>query len=101
MKTVFNMAGDAESVPLSALNPGEEGRIASIDSRDAIGRRLLDLGLVPQTRISLVRRAPLGDPSLYELCGYQLCLRKTEAERVQVTRKPPETAIAAPSPSDV
>ena len=101
MKTIFNMADDVESVPLSALNPGEEGRIAAIDSRDAIGRRLLDLGLVPKTRISLVRRAPLGDPGLYELCGYQLCLRKTEAERVQVTRNHPETPIAAHSSSDV
>ena len=44
------MADDVESVPLSALNPGEEGRIAAIDSRDAIGRRLLDLGLVPETK---------------------------------------------------
>ena len=101
MKTIFNIADDAKSVPLSTLNPGEEGRIAAIDSRDAIGRRLLDLGLVPKTRISLVRRAPLGDPGLYELCGYQLCLRKTEAERVQVTRNPPETPIAAHSSSDV
>ncbi len=101
MKTVFNMADDGESISLCALNPGEEGRIAVVDTRDAIGRRLLDLGLVPETKISLVRRAPLGDPGLYELCGYQLCLRETEAERIQVTRNPPDTAIAARSSSDV
>ncbi|MFB3051734.1 MAG: ferrous iron transport protein A, partial [Acidimicrobiia bacterium] len=52
-----------------------------IDANDPVGRRLADLGLVPKTRIRTVRRAPLGDPTVYELRGYRLCLRRNEAAR--------------------
>jgi len=54
-----------------------------------VSRRLLDLGFVPGTRVRVVRRAPLGDPTLYELRGTQLCLRRSEAARVRVRALPP------------
>ena len=87
MKPVSNTANTDDLRLLSALEPGEAARIADIDSHDEIGRRLLDLGLTPETRISLVRRAPLGDPSVYELRGYQLCLRRSEADRIRIKNR--------------
>ena len=42
------------------------------------------LGFVPGTPITLVRRAPLGDPCVYALRGVQMCLRATEAARISV-----------------
>ena len=77
-----------DGVPLVSLPVGARGVIVAVRAGDAIGQRLLDLGLVPGTPILLLRRAPLGDPSVYELRGYQLCLRRTEAERVRVRRTP-------------
>ena len=70
---------------LDHLAIGREGVIVAIDARDPAGRRLADLGLVPKTRIRALRRAPLGDPTVYELRGYRLCLRMGEAARVQVS----------------
>ncbi len=96
MKTVFNLAESADSLPLCELELGEEARIAEWDARDATGRRLLDLGLVPGTPVTLIRRAPLGDPSVYELCGYQLCLRRSEAQHVRVMRTEPGVSAADP-----
>ena len=52
---------------------------------DPIARRLNDLGIRKGARIEVLRRAPLGDPTVFELCGYQLCLRRTESERVRVS----------------
>jgi Fe2+ transport system protein FeoA len=49
-----------------------------------IGRRLLDLGFTPGSRLRVVRRAPLGDPVEYELRGSRICLRRGEAERIRV-----------------
>jgi len=46
--------------------------------------RLLEMGLIPGTTITLVGKAPLGDPLEYELRGYRLSLRKTEAQRVAI-----------------
>jgi ferrous iron transport protein A len=69
---------------LADLEVGQDGVIVSIDGRDPVGRRLADLGLVPKTTIRAIRRAPLGDPTVYELRGYRLCLRRGEAARVEI-----------------
>jgi len=69
---------------LAALGPGSVAVIVDVDRTSPEGRRLLDLGFVPNTRIGVLKRAPLGDPMLYELRGYRLCLRRSEADRVRV-----------------
>jgi len=58
------------------------------DEDDPIARRLNDLGVRKGVQIEVLRRAPLGDPTVFELCGYQLCLRRTESVRVEVSRLP-------------
>ncbi len=75
---------ESGAATLAALPVGGRGLIAEVRAGDAVGDRLLDLGLVPGTSVLVLRRAPLGDPSVYELRGYQLCLRRSEAERVSV-----------------
>jgi len=69
---------------LADLEPGAGARVAAVDGGSALGRRLLDLGFVPGTHVQVVRRAPLGDPVEYELRGYRLCLRRSEALRIHV-----------------
>jgi ferrous iron transport protein A len=73
---------------LADLAPGERAVVHAVDSSCALGRRLLDLGFRPGTPLRVSRRAPLGDPTSYELRGSQLCLRRTEAERIAVFRSP-------------
>lgn len=63
---------------------GQPVRIVSISGDDGVARRLADLGLRPGIAVECLRRAPLGDPSVFELCGYQLCLRRSESARVRV-----------------
>ena len=71
-------------VSLADLEPGADARVEAVDAGTPIGKRLLDLGFVPGTAVRVLRRAPLGDPVEYELRGYRLCLRRTEARRVRV-----------------
>ncbi len=75
---------DTDLARLSELSPGQEATIVSVDDTGPVGRRLLDLGLLPGTHVRALRHAPLGDPGIYELRGYRLCLRRSESERVQV-----------------
>ena len=75
-----------DELALADLAPGAAGVVQAVDARSPIGRRLLDLGFVPQTRVHVVRRAPLGDPLEFELRGTRLCLRRTEAARILVRR---------------
>jgi len=54
------------------------------DAEPHIARRLVDLGLVPGTEITVVRRAPLRDPTLYRFADTSMCLRAAQARWVQV-----------------
>jgi ferrous iron transport protein A len=69
---------------LSELAPGCDAVVHSVDAGGPIGRRLLDLGLLPGTPVRALRRAPLGDPAVFELRGYRLCLRSSESSRIRL-----------------
>jgi len=69
---------------LSQLAVGQRGRVATVAGNDTVGVRLLEMGLIPGVELQLVGTAPLGDPLEYELRGYRLSLRRSEAARVQV-----------------
>jgi Fe2+ transport system protein FeoA len=71
---------------LDQLRVGESAAVVEVDASAALAERLEDLGFVPGTLVTVRRRAPLGDPRVYELRGSQLCLRGSEARAVRVTR---------------
>ena len=73
-----------KSISLAELPEGESGIITSIDTKSATAQRLLDLGFVPGTPIKAMKRAPMGDPTTFEIRGYQLGLRRSESEIVEV-----------------
>ena len=74
-------------IPLSELKPGEKGVISKVVGDGEVRRRLLDMGLTRGTEITVIRRAPLGDPVEFLLKGYNLSLRKRESENVYVLVK--------------
>jgi ferrous iron transport protein A len=80
--------GDA--VPLSRLPVGAVATIVAVDGSGPEGARILDLGFLPRTRIEVLRRAPLGDPTAFRLRGTQLCLRRREADRIRARVDPPD-----------
>ncbi|HJX12197.1 MAG TPA: FeoA family protein [Dehalococcoidales bacterium] len=70
--------------PLSQLGPPERGRIIRVGGSGEIRRRLLDMGIVTGSVVEVQRVAPLGDPVEIRVKGYDLALRKEEAEKIQV-----------------
>jgi len=85
-------AAPPPALSLADLEPGADARVEGVEAGTPIGRRLQDLGFVPGTPVRVLRRAPLGDPVEYELRGYRLCLRRTEARRIRVQRVLPGEA---------
>ena len=55
-----------------------------MDASQGLATRLADLGFLPGTAVLCLRRAPLGDPRVYELRGVQLCLRAEDADQILV-----------------
>lgn len=71
--------------PLSSLSVGSKGKVTSIIAIDGLlRRRLLDLGVVPDSIIEVVRVSPSGDPTAYLIKGSLIGLRKSEANNILV-----------------
>ena len=69
---------------LCDLPVGATARVRAVDWRPALTVRLLEMGLVPGTPVSLVKRAVLGGPLELSVRGYHLSLRRDEARLVRV-----------------
>jgi Fe2+ transport system protein FeoA len=67
---------------LDKFEIGETGIVKKVTAESMIKRRLFDMGITPGANIMLRKRAPLGDPIEVNIRGYELALRKTEAECV-------------------
>ena len=68
---------------LADLGPGESGVILRAGSdRGAVKRRLVDMGLTPGTEVTVRKIAPFGDPIEVNLRGYELSLRREDAQRI-------------------
>ena len=69
---------------LDELNIGETAVIAAVGGEGDLRCRLLDMGLIPKTKVTLQKIAPMGDPIEIHIRGYELTLRKEEAEKIDV-----------------
>jgi Fe2+ transport system protein FeoA len=73
---------------IATLPLGVEAVVRRVRTARPIARRLLELGLVPGTRISITRVAPLGDPLELRLRNYSLSIRRSEAAAIEVDEPP-------------
>lgn len=71
---------------LSNLKPGERCTVTNVKGEGAIRRRLFDMGITPGANIILRKLAPFGDPIELTVRGYQLSIRKAEAEAIVVEK---------------
>ena len=69
---------------LKELKPGEQGVVKRVGGDGAVRRRLFDMGVTPGAPVKMRKVAPLGDSIEVTLRGYELTLRKVEAENVTV-----------------
>jgi ferrous iron transport protein A len=85
---------------LSDIKPGQVVEVVSLAGQSSFRRRLMELGLVPGTRVELLRVAPLGDPVELLVRGASLSIRKAEASVIHVAVSP-TTASAKSVPKAV
>lgn len=70
--------------PLTDLQPGSRGRLTSLGGDRSFQRRLMELGFLPGTPVSVVRRIPMGGVLELELRQSRVTLRLSEARDVRV-----------------
>ncbi|MEG1742688.1 MAG: ferrous iron transport protein A [Clostridia bacterium] len=69
---------------LNQLPVGKSGIITAVGGEGALRFRLLDMGVIPKTKVTLVKIAPLGDPLEIRIRGYEVTIRIDDAKEIQV-----------------
>ena len=70
--------------PLRQMQVNQTGIIRCVKAPGELGRRIRDMGLVPNTEVTVVGRAPLKDPVALRLRDFTLSLRNSEADYITV-----------------
>ncbi|WOT04102.1 FeoA family protein [Shewanella youngdeokensis] len=74
---------------LSELSPGDVARISQVGQINlpaVVKRKLLSMGITPNTRFSLIRRAPMGSGVELDIRGSKLCMRRDLADIIEVEK---------------
>ncbi len=69
---------------LDKLAVGKSAVITAVNGETALRCHLLDMGLIPKTRVTLLKTAPMGDPIQLTLRGYELSIRKEDAANIEI-----------------
>lgn len=70
---------------LAEIKEKQSAVLTEIGGQGALRQHFLDMGLIPGTRVTYVKAAPMGDPIEYRIWDYELTLRLSEAEQIKVT----------------
>ena len=70
---------------LSELKTSEQGVITKVFGHGSFRNRITEMGFVRGKAVKVIKNAPLLDPIEYEIMGYRIALRKSEAELIEVT----------------
>ncbi len=70
---------------LTELPIGQNALVSSVDNKNAVTKRLMEMGVVPGVSVEVIKAAPFGDPIEIRVRGYSLAMRRNEADAVRVS----------------
>lgn len=76
---------------LSELKVGETGIVVGLDLAESVQNHLMHMGFVPDAWVTVLRRAPAGDPTVYSVDGMEIALRHETAGAIRI--RPADPAI--------
>jgi len=75
---------DKKYMTLANLEIGVIAKVKDVHGNDSISRRLMEMGIVPGVSVKVIKAAPFGDPIEIRVRGYNLAMRRNEAEAIEV-----------------
>ncbi len=69
---------------LNNIQCGHAARVVHVKGQGSLKKRILEMGMVPDAVVTVIRKAPMGDPIELNVKGYNLSLRKKEAKTIVV-----------------
>ena len=85
---------------LSELKPGESARITKVGGSGSLRQHFLDMGLIPDAFLTLIKLAPMGDPMEFMVHGYELYIRKDDAAEIECEKEEAEKIDIKPLRGD-
>lgn len=76
---------------LSELGVGQVAVVSKLELSEEVQHHLMHMGFIPDARVTVLRRAPAGDPTVYAIDGMEIALRRETAGLIRV-RRPDEAA---------
>ncbi len=76
---------ECDIMTLKDVSIGKTVRVLKLNGEGALRRRIMDMGITKGVKITVRKVAPLGDPLELTVRGYELSLRKSDAELIEVT----------------
>ena len=77
---------------LSDLKTGDEAYIVKVKGHGGFRKRIVEMGFIKGQRVDVLQSAPLQDPVKYKVMGYEVSLRRQEAEKIEVSQDEREAA---------
>ena len=63
---------------------GSAARVVAVNGTDRISRRLMEMGVIPGVSLQVLKAAPFGDPIEVRVRGYNLAMRRSEADAIEI-----------------
>lgn len=85
--TIYTFAGDRlndKNMRLSDLHTGEHGIIIKVTGHGGFRKRIVEMGFIKGKKVEVLLNAPLMDPVKYKIMGYEVSLRRSEAEMIEI-----------------
>lgn len=76
---------ECDIMTLKDVSIGKTVKVLKLNGEGALKRRIMDMGITKGVKITVRKVAPLGDPLELTVRGYELSLRKSDAELIEVT----------------
>jgi Fe2+ transport system protein FeoA len=78
------LAKAAKLTALSELSIGQDAIVSRLDLPEDVQHHLMHMGFIPEARVTALRRAPAGDPTVYAIDGMEIALRRDTAHSIHV-----------------
>ncbi len=69
---------------LTELPKGKNARVIAVNGGGRVTRRLMEMGVIPGVKVTMIKAAPFGDPIEIRVRGYSLAMRRNEADAIDV-----------------
>ncbi|MDY3090451.1 MAG: FeoA domain-containing protein, partial [Porphyromonas sp.] len=86
---------------LSELKIGEKAVIVHVNGTGQFRKRILEMGFINGKEVTVIQGAPMDDPVHYRILGYDVSLRRADAEQIEVRPLAPEDTIIAPEDTEL